>query len=75
MATRSLWIWAAFKPFRLRYVTVDCWSSKTTDLNGSVSTSGEVQIDVMLVVCWRMVIETDRILYHLSPSYLRVAWD
>jgi hypothetical protein len=31
VATRSLWISTAFKPFRLRYITIDCWSIEITN--------------------------------------------
>jgi hypothetical protein len=48
MATRSLWISIAFKPFRLRYITIDRWSIEITDLNGS--NVGEVKTDVVLIV-------------------------
>jgi hypothetical protein len=41
----------AFKPFKLRYITIDCWSIEIKDLNEFVLTSGEVKIDVVLVVC------------------------
>jgi hypothetical protein len=51
VTTRSLWISTAFKPFRLRYITIDCWSIEIADLNGSVLTSGEVKTDIVLVVC------------------------
>jgi hypothetical protein len=51
VAPRLLWISAAFKPFRLKYITIDCWSIEIMDLNGSVLTSGEVKTDVMPVVC------------------------
>jgi hypothetical protein len=51
VATRSLWISTAFKPFRLRYITIDCWTIEITDPNGSVFTSGEVKPDVAPVVC------------------------
>jgi hypothetical protein len=44
VATRSLSISTAFNPFRLRHITIDCWSIETTDLNESVLTSGEVKI-------------------------------
>jgi hypothetical protein len=50
VATRSLWISTPFKPFRLRYITIDCWSIEITDLNRSVFTSREVKADVVLVV-------------------------
>jgi hypothetical protein len=40
-----------FKPFRLRYITIDDWSIEITDRNGSVLTSGEVTTDIVLVVC------------------------
>jgi hypothetical protein len=50
LAIRSLWISPAFKPFRLRYITIDCWSIEITDLNGFVFTSGEMKTDVVLVV-------------------------
>jgi hypothetical protein len=51
VATKSLWISMAFKSFRLRYITIDCWSMEITVLDGSVLTSGEVKTDVVLVVC------------------------
>jgi hypothetical protein len=51
VAPRSLRISIAFKPFRLRYILIDCWSIERTELNGSVLTSGEVKTDVVLVVC------------------------
>jgi hypothetical protein len=61
VATRSLWISTAFKLFRLRYITIDCWSIEIKDLHGSVLTSREVKTDVVLVVCWRTVIGIYRI--------------
>jgi hypothetical protein len=51
VATRSPWISAAFKPFRLRYITIDCESIEIMDLNGSVLLSREVKTDVVLVMC------------------------
>jgi hypothetical protein len=51
VATRSLWVLTAFKPFRLRYVTIDCWSIEITDLNGFVLMSEKVKTDIVLVVC------------------------
>jgi hypothetical protein len=50
VATRSLWISTVFKPFRLRYITIDWWSIEITDLDGSVLTSEKVKTDVVLVV-------------------------
>jgi hypothetical protein len=40
-----------FKPFRLRYISIDCWSIEITDLDESVLTSEEVKTDVVLAVC------------------------
>jgi hypothetical protein len=64
-----------FKPFRPRYITVNRWSIEITDLDGSVLTPGEAKTDVVLVVCWRMVIQIYRIFCRLSTSYTRIAWD
>jgi hypothetical protein len=38
-----------FKPFRLRYIMIDCWPIEVTDLNGSVLKYGEVKIDLGLL--------------------------
>jgi hypothetical protein len=35
VAIRSLWISAACKLFRLRYIKIISWSIEITDLNGS----------------------------------------
>jgi hypothetical protein len=51
VATRSLRISTAFKPFRLSYITIDCWSFEITGLDGSVLTSGEVKTNVVPVMC------------------------
>jgi hypothetical protein len=51
VATILLWISTAFKPFRLRSITIDCWSIEITDLEGSVLTSGELKTGLILVVC------------------------
>jgi hypothetical protein len=75
VATGSFWISAAFKPFRLRYIMIDCRSIEITDLNGLVLTLGVAKTDVMFVVCRRMVIGIYRIFCGLSPSYIRVARD
>jgi hypothetical protein len=64
-----------FKPFRLRYNTIDCESIEITDRDGSVLTSAEVKTDVGLVVCERMVIGISMIFCWLIPSHTRIAWD
>jgi hypothetical protein len=39
------------KPFRLRYITIDCCSIGITDRDGFVLAYGDVKTDVVLVVC------------------------
>jgi hypothetical protein len=73
VATRSLWISTTFKPFRLRYITIDCWSIERTELGESALSSGEVKTDVVFVACGRMVIGIYRTVCRLSPSYARAA--
>jgi hypothetical protein len=64
-----------FKPFRLRYVTVDCWSIEIIDLDGSVLTSREVKTDVVLGVCRRMAIGIYRLFCWLGPFSTKAEWD